>query len=206
VQKSLHILVVLADVSSRKPTNFSIARQVSKEYCNTVKESGCTVEYIDLFEDYTKHFFDPILDKGEPGSGVMEYQVKVRQADQIVFFYQTIHGTMPALMKGFVDVVFRPPFAFANQTENMLYKNEGHLGDKGGTVFIFDANDWTHSKIVNNNFDQTFWTRSVFAHTGIKGQVKYFYNTDKLNFEKFEALKEEVKKYAGIFRVPAFQR
>ncbi|TYP74043.1 NAD(P)H-dependent oxidoreductase [Paenibacillus methanolicus] len=52
-----------------------------------------------------------------------EAQELIRWADHLVFVYPTWWGTMPALLKGFIDRVFLPGFAFK-------YRNNSQLWDK----------------------------------------------------------------------------
>jgi putative NADPH-quinone reductase len=61
--------------------------------------------------------FDPNLPHGYKGEinlepGLVDAQQSIAWADHLVFVYPTWWGTMPALLKGFVDKIFVPGFAY----------------------------------------------------------------------------------------------
>lgn len=50
------------------------------------------------------------FEEGSPPSGIAEAQEAVRWADHLVLVYPLWLGTMPALLKGFLEQLFRPAF------------------------------------------------------------------------------------------------
>lgn len=48
---------------------------------------------------------------GEPPEAIARAQDAIRWADHLVFFYPLWAGSMPALLKGFIEQAFRPSFA-----------------------------------------------------------------------------------------------
>lgn len=50
--------------------------------------------------------------EGETPEALLPAQEMIREADHLVFVYPVWLGTMPALMKGFLEQAFRPGFAF----------------------------------------------------------------------------------------------
>ncbi len=50
--------------------------------------------------------------RGEAPEALLPAQELIRAADHLVFVYPVWLGTMPALMKGFLEQTFRPGFAF----------------------------------------------------------------------------------------------
>ena len=67
----------------------------------------------------SKHDFD----KGEPLPCILEAQEIIRWASHLVIIYPLWLGTMPALLKGFLEQVFRPGFA-------MQPPKSGHVWEK----------------------------------------------------------------------------
>jgi len=72
--------------------------------------------------------FDPVLKFGyrrrmEWEDDLAGAQEAIRWAEHLVFVYPNWWGTMPALLKGFIDRVFLPGFAFR-------YRERGKLWDK----------------------------------------------------------------------------
>ena len=56
--------------------------------------------------------------KGELPDGLVESVDLIKQADHLVFFYPLWLGTMPALLKAFIEQVFRPGVALDDSKEN----------------------------------------------------------------------------------------
>lgn len=65
------------------------------------------------------------FDAGEPPEPIRAAQESIRWADHLVLFYPLWHGDVPALLKGFLEQVFRPGFAAETQ--------RGRLPKKGLT-------------------------------------------------------------------------
>lgn len=70
--------------------------------------------------------FDPILHYGyrkrtELEPELLEMQEEILAADHLVFVYPTWWGTYPALLKGFIDRVFLPRFAFQFRENSVLW-------------------------------------------------------------------------------------
>lgn len=94
------------------PESFNYA--LHKAYKNGVITTGKhTIEEINVSELE----FNPNLSKGYSTGVTMETdlikaQEKIKSADHIVWIYPLWWGMMPAIMKGFIDRVFVPGFAF----------------------------------------------------------------------------------------------
>ena len=200
VEKAGDVLVILADTISKRNSQSSIVRQTCQDFAQHCISNQTNIEIIDLYRDYKARKFDPVLDSTFVGNKILEYQIKIKAAKTIVFFYPALWSTMPALMKGFLDVVFRPGFAFEPGAKP-LTKQDGYLSGKKASVFVFEDKSWMHNKVLNNNFDQIFWQRSIFAQSGLKGNIKYFYETNKMNTEKSLELKNEMKRAVQAIRL-----
>lgn len=60
------------------------------------------------------------FEKGVVPEHIKESQQLIKKADHIVIFYPLWLGTMPALLKAFIEQVFRPGFAFAEVEESRM--------------------------------------------------------------------------------------
>jgi putative NADPH-quinone reductase len=200
VEKPGDILIIVADTHSKRNSQLSVVRQTCQEFGQSCIAKGARVDIIDLYRDYKARKFDPVLDTAFTGNKIREYQIKIKAAKTIIFFYPAIWSTMPALMKGFLDVVFRPGFAF-DVSAKPLTRSDGYLTGKKATVFVFEDKSWMHSTVLNNNFDQIFWQRSIFAQSGLRGTIKYFYETNQMNTEKSAELKTEMHRAAQSIRM-----
>jgi 1,4-dihydroxy-2-naphthoate octaprenyltransferase len=95
------------------PRKNSLSTALMNSYLEGAQQSGteCKVLFvIDLqFNLHVTHC-TPHQQESEPS--IAEAQELIKWADHIVFIYPTWWGTMPALLKGFIDRVFISGFAF----------------------------------------------------------------------------------------------
>lgn len=113
------ILIILGH-----PAKESFCKSIANEYQKSASNAGHEVKLINLAE----LTFDPILHEGynviqplEPD--LINAQNAILQAAHIIWVYPNWWGAMPALLKGFIDRVFIPGFAFK-------YKDNSNLCDK----------------------------------------------------------------------------
>jgi putative NADPH-quinone reductase len=87
---------------------------LASAYAKGAHKAGHTVQVIDVAR--TKF---PLLctaddfEKGVAPSSIKAAQELVQQADHIVILYPLWLGSMPAMLKGFIEQLLRPGFAFA---------------------------------------------------------------------------------------------
>jgi putative NADPH-quinone reductase len=62
------------------------------------------------------------FEKGEPPAAIKEAQEAIKEADHLVIVYPLWLGSMPALLKAFLEQVLRPGFAFEYQSRGMPKK------------------------------------------------------------------------------------
>lgn len=102
------VLVIIAHSPST-----SFGSSLGEAYAASARESGHNIKTINLHELK----YDPILHDGyrtvqklEPD--LLTAQDAIQWADHIAFLYPIWWGSLPAILKGFVDRVFLPGFAF----------------------------------------------------------------------------------------------
>ncbi|WP_254863522.1 NAD(P)H-dependent oxidoreductase [Halovivax gelatinilyticus] len=104
----MRVLIVIGH-----PRSDSLCGSLASSYREGASEAGVEVETLALAE----LDFDPHVRTECPSEQVLETDLAaaadlIRWADHIAFVYPNWWGTMPALLKGFFDRVFRPGFAF----------------------------------------------------------------------------------------------
>ncbi len=62
------------------------------------------------------------FESAEPPASIHPCQEAIRWAEHLVILYPLWHGTMPALLKGFFEQVFRPGFAYQMQDSSGRWK------------------------------------------------------------------------------------
>lgn len=104
------------------PDAASLCNALADAYEKAAEAEGADVRRLNL----GALRFDPILHQGykvvqplEPD--LVRAQEVIRWAQHIVFVYPTWWGSMPALLKGFLDRVMLPGFAFSYRENSILW-------------------------------------------------------------------------------------
>ena len=95
------------------PRKDSLSEALVNAYTEGAREAGVNLTKLTLYE----LAFDPNVTHFSPRKQLLEPAVQQAQeliswADHVVFVYPTWWGTIPALLKGFIDRVFTAGFAF----------------------------------------------------------------------------------------------
>ena len=105
----MQILVILGH-----PDPDSLNHAIASAVCDSLRENGHRV----LFHDLCAENFDPLLSKEEiPDSGfvpdvIRNHCKELQTADGIVIIHPNWWGQPPAILKGWIDRVFRPGIAY----------------------------------------------------------------------------------------------
>lgn len=95
------------------PNNKSFCFALADKYIENAKKQGATVALVNLVDLK----FDPILrgnfnDIQPLEPDLIELQKKILWANHVVWIYPLWWGSLPALLKGFIDRAFLPGYAF----------------------------------------------------------------------------------------------
>jgi 1,4-dihydroxy-2-naphthoate polyprenyltransferase len=103
----MNVLVILGH-----PANDSLCGAIAEAYADGAADSGQRVEILRLGDlDFDINY--PIGREDAPEEpDIDRARSMVRRADHLVFVFPNWWGTMPALMKGFIDRIFKPGFSF----------------------------------------------------------------------------------------------
>ncbi len=101
----------------------SLCATLAKKSFDDSKEKGVSVELL-ILRDLK---FDPILRGNFKGQQIFEddlkeAQKKISWSEHLVWVYPNWWGTMPALLKGFIDRIFLPGWAFEYRVGNPMPK------------------------------------------------------------------------------------
>lgn len=111
------ILVILGH-----PSADSLCAGLAQSYIEAARSAGAEVRLLALGQ----LAFDPLLHAGYRGAQPLEpalqdAQAQIAWAGHLVWVYPTWWGAMPALLKGFIDRVFLPGFAFKYRQGSALW-------------------------------------------------------------------------------------
>jgi NAD(P)H dehydrogenase (quinone) len=134
---SKRVLVVLGH-----PSNQSFCAALSSAYVNSARAVGHEVQVVEL----GALKFDPVLHDGyqqvqplEPD--LLHAQSLIRWAEHLVFVFPIWWGGFPALLKGFLDRVLLPGFAFKYQS-NSPFPTQLLKGRSADLLVSMDTPPW----------------------------------------------------------------
>jgi NAD(P)H dehydrogenase (quinone) len=115
--------------------------------------------------------FNPILTYGyrvvsELEPDLLEIQKDIIEADHLVLIYPNWWGTYPALLKGFIDRVFLPDYAF-KYLENSPLPAKLLKGKTARIIVTMDTPDWYYW-LVNRNPGHNSMKKAILEFCGIK--------------------------------------
>lgn len=125
------------------PTKDSFSGKLADAYEKALIKKGYEVRRQDVI-DLKFNLITTTENYLKPERDLIKTQNDIKWADEIIFFYPLWWGFIPALLKGYIDRVFIPGFAYAYD-ENMKHSN--YL--KGKTMRVFSTCDADENTVTN---------------------------------------------------------
>lgn len=129
------VLIVTANPSTKGFTH-----QISQVYKNAVEKNDCKAQLIDLYTpENTQEYlaYDNIRTDWPNDEKIISMQKKIAWADEIMFIAPVWWGSVPAVMKNFIDVNFQSGFAFKyNEKWKVIWLLKGKTA---GLIMTCDA-------------------------------------------------------------------
>lgn len=149
------------------PDPKSYCAALSRAYLEGAAGSGAEVRHIDL----SQLSFDPNLAFGnrqpmELEPDLLEAQEHIRWADHLVFVYPTWWGAAPALLKGFIDRVFLPGFAYRYRKGSPLW--DRLLAGKSARLIVTLDTPSIYNRLVYRRAGYRVMKKNVLEFCGIK--------------------------------------
>jgi putative NADPH-quinone reductase len=124
------------------PAAGSLCGAMASTYVDSAREAGAEVRLLEL----GALRFNPVLGTGHDGDQLLEPDLVAAQADllwaeHLVWVYPIWWGAMPALMKGFIDRVLLPGFAFKYRQGSSLW-DKLLLGRTAELLVTMDSPPW----------------------------------------------------------------
>lgn len=158
----MKIIVILGH-----PNVESFCGALSNAYIKGAKDKGSEVREIKISELK----FDPVLWKGyneiqELEPDLISAQEDIAWAEHLVFVYPTWWGGMPALMKGFIDRIFLPGFAYKFRDDSQLW-DKLLSGRTAQLLVTMDTPPWYYRWIYHSPGHNEM-KRTILGFCGIK--------------------------------------
>jgi putative NADPH-quinone reductase len=159
---SRRILVILGH-----PAEHSFCRSLAEAYVKGATAVENEVQFLDLGQ----LSFDPTLHEGytriqELEPDLVSAQAAISWAQHLVFVYPTWWGAMPALLKGFIDRIFLPGFAF-NYREGSVFWDRLLAGRSAHLLVTMDSPPWYYRWVVHRPGHNQM-KRAILEFSGIK--------------------------------------
>jgi putative NADPH-quinone reductase len=156
------------------PATSSFNGKIAETIRGAVEEAGHDFTSHDLYRES----FDPILREEEYirkyslDEQVQRYMDEVTDSEVLVFVHPDWWGQPPALLKGWLDRVFRTGIAFDYEGEEFLQKRLEKLltGKKGIAYCTTDSEEKNgpHPLV-------SLWEEAIFGYCGIEGRCRILY-------------------------------
>lgn len=156
----MKVLVVLGH-----PRPASLCGVLAAAFAEGARRSGAEVRTLDV----ARLEFDLHVQAGSPNAQAQEPDIQraralVRWAEHLVFVYPNWWGTMPALLKGFLDRVLTPGFAFAERGGRFVPLLQGRTADLLTTM---DMPRWVYRLIFRQPGNHAM-ARSTLGFCGVR--------------------------------------
>jgi putative NADPH-quinone reductase len=145
----------------------SFCEALAEAYRDGAQSAGSEVRLIAL----SQLAFDPILRQGyreiqplEPD--LLAAQDAIRWAQHLVFIYPLWWGTMPALLKGFIERVFLPGFAFQYRSDSVLW-DKLLSGRSAQLIVTMDTPPWFF-RLIYRNAGHRVMKNNILEFCGVK--------------------------------------
>jgi len=169
-----------ASVYLAHPYNKSFNHAIYHRTIETLKQQDVSVIAHDLYAEK----FNPVLTAGELGfdvsedSQVLKYAEELMASDLLIFIHPNWWGQPPAILKGWIDRVIRPPYAYDYPPElpvgdPPLQKMKGKLG------IVFNTSNTPDPRERDYFGDplENIWKQCVFGFCGIKMAERRMFRT-----------------------------
>jgi len=112
-----------------------LCHALAAAYAAGAEEAGHTVRCIQVAElDFPLLRSQQAWEEGALPAGLQQAQADIRWAEHIVLFFPLWLGDMPALLKGFLEQVARPGFAFEHEAGRATFTTKGLTGRSARVV------------------------------------------------------------------------
>lgn len=149
------------------PDSESFNFGLSDAYKTGAQNSGAEVKEIRIRE----LSFNPNLQFGyrkrtELEPDLLDAQEKIKWADHLVWVYPVWWGSVPALLKGFLDRVLLPGFAF-HKRKNSLWWDGGLTGKTARIICTLDQPAWYYRWVYGRPSHNSM-KKLTMHYTGVK--------------------------------------
>jgi putative NADPH-quinone reductase/1,4-dihydroxy-2-naphthoate octaprenyltransferase len=146
----MHVLII-----NGHPRKGSFSEALVEAYAGGAITAGVNVTILNLADlSFNPNVITPSPNMQYHEEDILRSQQLIATADHLVFVYPTWWGTMPALLKGFLDRVFTPGFAFEEIEGGVTGYGKLLRGKSAAIISTMDTplfiNRWVNKSPGNN--------------------------------------------------------
>jgi len=185
------ILIIIAH-----PSPHNLTRGISEIYQEEKEKQGHSVKVIDLYKaeqlpylDYTdmKHY--------TASTEARSYQKEITDADEIVFVYPFWWGTMPGILKNWIDSVFTMGFAAKYGKDGrpiglLQGRSVRVISTSGAPTFLYCINGIRRA-------NKKIWKQTIVEFCGMKFEGYHLFGGMDTRGKNVEKMFKSVKKLAN---------
>ena len=169
------------------PDRESFCHALAARYKKGAESTGAECRLINLIE----LTFDPILTYGyrvvsELEPDLIRAQQDILWAENIVLVYPNWWGTYPALLKGFIDRIMLPNFAFKYHPKSVFW-DKLLKGRSARLIVTMDTPKWYYALIYRSPGHNSM-VRGILKFSGISPVHSTSFSVVKLSDEKQRSL------------------
>ncbi len=173
-------ILIINGHPDKESYNFAMA----EAYKNGALASGAEVKQINIRElDFNPNLQFGYRMRTELEPDLLDSQEKLKWADHMVWLYPIWWGSVPALMKGFLDRVLLPGFAFEKR-ENSLWWDKLLGGKTARIICTMDQPAWYYK-----------WFNGSPSHTAMKKLTLNFIGINKVRITSIGPIRLSKEKY-----------
>ncbi len=156
-------ILIIQGHPDRESYNFGL----SDAYKKGAEQSGAEVKEIVIRElDFNPNLEFGYRKRTELEPDLLDAQEKIKWADHLVWVYPVWWGSVPAIMKGFIDRVFLPGFAFKKR-EGSVWWDKYLTGKTARLICTLDQPPWFY-KWINRNPSHNAMKKLTMQFVGVK--------------------------------------
>ncbi|WP_439490622.1 NAD(P)H-dependent oxidoreductase [Algoriphagus sp.] len=168
------------------PDKESFNYVLSDAYKKGAAKAGAEIKEINIRElDFNPNLQYGYRKRTELEPDLLEAQDKLKWADHLVWIYPVWWGSVPAMMKGFLDRVLLPGFAF-NKRENSLWWDKCFTGKTARIICTMDQPTWYYRLVYGSPSHQAM-KKVTMHYIGVKKVRITAIGPIRLSKEEFRA-------------------
>ncbi|WPR75754.1 NAD(P)H-dependent oxidoreductase [Algoriphagus sp. NG3] len=168
------------------PDKESFNYALSDAYKKGAAKAGAEIKEINIRElDFNPNLQYGYRKRTELEPDLLEAQDKLKWADHLVWIYPVWWGSVPAMMKGFLDRVLLPSFAF-NKRENSLWWDKCFTGKTARIICTMDQPTWYYRLVYGSPSHQAM-KKVTMHYIGVKKVRITAIGPIRLSKEEFRA-------------------